>query len=307
MPIVAVTSLKGGVGKSTITLGLAGAAWELGLRVLVVDLDPQANSTATLDPVDARLSVGDVLADARPGIAADAIVASGWGRGVELLASEQALEHRNARETHGSSHRLRVALDGVADRYDVVLVDCPPSLGELTRNGLAAAQRALIVTEPGFFALQGAAQALEAVAVVRDTTNLALRAAGIVVNRLRPSLREHVFRLDELRRTYGGLVLDPPVLERAAVAQAQGACVPVQAWRSPGIGEVIDAFDDLLDELLAPADHAGPALAGGVRPLGSPSLGSPSVGSPSLGAQSLGTRVVGGGSVDAVAVGGRSS
>ena len=255
----AVVAQKGGVGKTTTLLGIAGAAWERGLRTLVVDLDPQANATAALDPVSTPYSTNDVLADARPGVAADAVVASGWGPEVSLVPAERALEHRAVPEGRDSTLRLRIALEGVLDDYDLVLVDCPPSLGELTRNALAAVRLALVVTEPSFFALPGAAAALEAIDVVRGSSNLVLRPAGVLVNRARVSTSEHAFRLAELRAAYPGLVLDPTVPERTALQQAQGACVPVQAWRSPGAREVADVYDDVLDTLLARA--AEPARA----------------------------------------------
>ena len=255
----AVVAQKGGVGKTTTLLGLAGAAWERGLRVLVVDLDPQANATAALDPASTAYTTNDVLADARPGVAADAIVPSSWGAGVDVLPSERALEHRAVPQGRDSGLRLRIALDGVVDRYDVVLVDCPPSLGELTRNALAAVRLALVVTEPSFFALPGAAAALEAVEVVRGSNNLALRAAGVLVNRARPQTSEHAYRLAELAEHYPSLLLPVTVPDRTALQQAQGACVPVQAWRSAGAREAADAFDDLLDLLLV---EAGRGVAG---------------------------------------------
>jgi len=249
VPSIAVISLKGGVGKSTVVLGLAGAAWKRGLRTLVIDLDPQANATAALD-VTPIYTTNDVLADAREGIAAEAIRVSGWGPHIEVLGAERALEHRNVPEGRASTLRLRIALTGVVDNYDLVLIDCPPSLGELTRNALAAAQLALVVTEPSFFALQGAAQAIGAIEVVRSAANLGLQTAGVVVNRVRPNTAEHVFRLAELRTVYGDLVLDPTVPERTALSQAQGACLPIQAWHSAGAQQAADVFDDLLDTML---------------------------------------------------------
>ncbi|CAB5022414.1 unannotated protein [freshwater metagenome] len=249
----AVVAQKGGVGKTTTLLGLAGAAWERGLRTLVVDLDPQANATSAMDPASTAYSTNDVLADARSGVAADAVVASGWGPGIDLIPAERALEHRAVPEGRDSTLRLRLALEGVIDNYDVVLVDCPPSLGELTRNALAAVRLALVVTEPSFFALPGAAAALEAIEVVRGSNNLVLRPAGVLVNRSRPQTSEHAFRLVELEAAYPNLILPYVVPERIAVQQAQGACVPVQAWRSPGAREVADVYDDLLDMLLTKA------------------------------------------------------
>ncbi len=257
----AVVAQKGGVGKTTTLLGIAGAAWERGLKVLVVDLDPQANATAALDPASTAYTTNDVLADARPGVAADAIVASGWGLGVDVLPSERALEHRAVPEGRDSALRLRLALEGVIDRYDLVLVDCPPSLGELTRNALAAVRLALVVTEPSFFALPGAAAALEAIEVVRGSSNLVLRPAGVLVNRARPQTSEHAFRLAELKAAYPHLLLPVSVPERTAVQQAQGACVPVQAWRSQGAVEAADAYEAVLDVLLARGAEAVTDLA----------------------------------------------
>lgn len=250
MTTLAIVSMKGGVGKSTVTLGLAGAAWARGLKVLVIDMDPQANSTVGLDVDEFAFSTNDVLADGRSGIAVEAIVPSGWGANVDVLPSERALEHRNIPEVRDSSLRLRVATTGVLDKYDLVLIDCPPSIGELTRNALATADAAVIVTEPGLFAIRGAQQAYEAVEVIRSATNLGLFTAGIVVNRVRANVKEHAFRIDELDESFGTLVLEPMLAERSVIGQCQGAGLPVQAWHSPGAREIDEAFEDLLDELL---------------------------------------------------------
>jgi len=270
--IIAALSLKGGVGKTSVVLGLAGAALERGMRVLVVDLDPQANATASLDPTRTPYTSSDVLYDGREGVARDAIVVSGWSPLVDVLPSERALEHRAATSGPQSALRLRRALSGVADQFDLVLIDCPPSLGELTRNALHAANKALIVTEPSFFAVQGAEQALEAVSIVAETGNADLKPVGIIANRVRPTLSEHIYRMDELRAAFGDLVLGG-LPDRAAVQQAQGACVPVQRWTSSGAKDINRALDVLLDQLLGTKQtsenvtlprpkSARPALAG---------------------------------------------
>lgn len=254
----AVVSLKGGVGKTTVVLGLAGAARCDGLRVLVVDLDPQANATAGLNPDRIVFTTGDVLADGREGVAADAVVPSGWGGGVDLIPAEAALERRNSSGSPDSALRLRRALRGVVEEYDLVLMDCPPSLGEITRNGLAAASHALVVTEPGYFALRGAEQALDAVTVIRDSVNLRLRAAGIVMNRMRRTLGEHSFRWEELAGAYPDLLLTPAVPERTVIQRAQGAGVPVQDLDRRAGADVTEVFQRLLRETIERARRRQP-------------------------------------------------
>lgn len=247
--VVAVLSLKGGVGKTSLVLGLAGAAQARGIPTLVVDLDPQANATSALDPVAAPYSVSDVLHDARPGVAAEALVSSCWGPGLQLIPSERALEHRAAETAPGSERRLRTTLLGVTSSYRLVLIDCPPNLGELTRNALYASDRALVVTEPSFFAVQSAAQAVDAIEVARCSGHENLSLLGIIATRVRPRFAEHKYRLAELREAFGDAVL-PPIPDRTAIQQAQGACVPVQRWRSASGKAASEAFDVLLDEAL---------------------------------------------------------
>jgi chromosome partitioning protein len=262
---VSVLSLKGGVGKTSVVLGLAGAARGRRLPTLVVDLDPQANATMVLDPHDVRFTASDVLADGRAGVMAEAVAATAWGPSVSVVASEPALEHRN-HPTDGSAqeHRLRAAMKGMRD-IELVLVDCPPSLGELSKNALAASDLALVVTEPTMFALTGTQQALAAVDVVRRGFNLRLRPAGIVVNRFRPRSAEHRYRLDELLATYRDLVLDPVLPDRSAVGAAAGSCVPIQSWPSPGAREIARIFSSYLDHLLTAAAADGPLTRGARR------------------------------------------
>jgi cellulose biosynthesis protein BcsQ len=261
---VAVVSLKGGVGKTTVTLGLAGAALRRGVPTLVADLDAQANATTVLDPRDGPATMADVLVQARSGSAARIAVPSGWGDGVRVLPAEPALAVRES-VADEDLLRLRRALRGLAEGYPdgapgprLVLVDCPPALGNLTRSALAAADRALVVTEPTLFALHGAAQALEAVESVRRAANLRLAVAGIVVNRVRPHSAEHAYRLEELRTAFPNLLLDPVLQERGALQQAAGAYVPVQSLKTPGAREAARAFDAYLDVVLAVDTAEGP-------------------------------------------------
>ena len=252
MPTIAVVSMKGGVGKTSVVLGLASAAWHRQDRCLVVDLDPQANATAALDVLAPAFTSSDVIADGRPGIAEQAITPAGWGGSISVLAAEPSLEHRQVPTGPNSALRLRTTLAGVPRAYDLVLIDTPPSLGELTRNALSCAHLALIVTEPGYFALRGAAQAAQAVDIIREATNPHLRLGGVLVNRRRPHGHEHDLRIAELREYFGAAVYPHVVPEADVIAAVQGAGIPLHAWSSPTARELQNVFDALLDDLTAP-------------------------------------------------------
>ncbi|SFS34046.1 ParA family protein [Saccharopolyspora flava] len=257
MQTVAVLSLKGGVGKTTVVLGLASAAMRRGVRTLVVDLDPQCNATAALEPEETAKGLSDVLADPRPEVVRAAVTGSAWGEEVDVLVGSEDAENLNGNHADGGHlSRLDEALselDGlIADGelpYQLVLLDCPPSLGRLTRSALVAADRALLVTEPTIFAVSGVQRAFEAVQAERSN-NPDLQPLGVVVNRVRPRSHEHQYRIDELRDIFGPLVMPVALPDRLAVQQAQGACMPIHQWGTPGAREVALAFNLILARTL---------------------------------------------------------
>jgi chromosome partitioning protein len=262
--VVATLSLKGGVGKTTVALGLAGAALQHGLRALVVDLDPQANSTIALDVGPTTATVADVLDDPRRSVVQAALAPSGWGEGIDVLVGDEQNERHNHPEPSAKQlSRLRRALERLAatdatgtedgvphEPYRLVIVDCPPSLGQLTRNALAAADRALLVTDPTMFAVSGVQRAFDAVQAERQRDNPDLQPLGVLINRVRPRNTEHEFRISELRELFGPLVLSGVLPDRSAVQQAQGACLPIQRWDTPGAREVSAVFTMLLGRVL---------------------------------------------------------
>jgi chromosome partitioning protein len=264
--VVASLSLKGGVGKTTVALGLAGAAQQHGLRTLVVDLDPQANATIALDVGATTATVADVLDEPRLSVLRGAIAPSAWGEGLDVLVGAEQLERHNHPEPGPAQlGRLSRALqrlgqldrpDGAdedepaEDPYRLVIIDCPPSLGQLTRSALAAADRAVLVTDPTMFAVSGVQRAFDAVQTERLRGNPDLQPLGVLINRVRPRNAEHEFRIGELRELFGALVLPGVLPDRSAIQQAQGACMPIQRWDTPGAREASAVFTLLLGRVL---------------------------------------------------------
>lgn len=245
---VAVVNQKGGVGKTTVTLGLASAAAAAGRRVLVVDLDPQAASTWVLgiDPGALVRTVADVLDPAgrrRPSTdeVDDVIVPSAWGDLVDVLPATAGLQDHE----QGAPDRLRRALDLVADRYEAILVDCPPSLGNLTVSGLTAARHALVVVEPSALGLRGIGGVADAIDEVWDAGNPDLELTGVVLNRVPAISSEAERRIDELARIVGRRTIwQPAVPQRVVVNQAVGDRRPIHAYGARA-ADPIDAFDRL--------------------------------------------------------------
>lgn len=242
---VAVVNQKGGVGKTSVTLGLASAAMARGHRVLVVDLDPQGASTWVLG-VDAHRvnkSVADVLNANRSGSAKSAIMGSIWSPMVDALPSVPALQHleviRGGLESMllgaKAETRLRKGLNGVTDGYDVVLIDCPPSLGALTTNGLAAAQQCLIVVEPSALSLRGILPVADLIESVWEHHNDGLNLAGVVVNRAPARSSDAEYHLEELYSLVGRkAVWHPYVPQRVIIAEAAAARAPIHHMGARG-------------------------------------------------------------------------
>ncbi|HUU85324.1 MAG TPA: AAA family ATPase [Phycisphaerae bacterium] len=178
---IAVTNQKGGVGKTTTVANLGTALANRGKRILLVDLDPQAHLTINfgLDPADQQTSIDQVLTDSVA--VADAAVEVRPNLHLvpshtDLVAAEAELIAVVGREVI-----LRDALAGVADRFDFLLIDCPPSLGVLSLNALAAAEEVLIPLQPHFLGLQGLAKLLETISLVQTRINAHLRVGGVVL------------------------------------------------------------------------------------------------------------------------------
>ncbi len=238
--IVAMCNQKGGVGKTTSTINLGAALAEYGRRVLLVDMDPQGALSAGLGVphyeldktihnvlVEPRVSIDDVLLQTR--VKHMDLVPSN----IDLSAAEIQLVNEVGRE-----QTLGRALHPVLDRYDYVLIDCQPSLGLLTVNGLACADGVVIPTECEYFSLRGLALLTDTVDKVRDRLNPKLEISGILLTRYDPrtvNSREVMSRVVE---RFGDLVFDTVITRTVRFPETSVAGEPITTWAPRSTGAI---------------------------------------------------------------------
>jgi chromosome partitioning protein len=238
--VVAMCNQKGGVGKTTSTINLGAALAEYGRRVLLVDMDPQGALSAGLGVphyeldrtvhnllVEPRVSIDEVLLHTR--VPHMDLVPSN----IDLSAAEIQLVNEVGRE-----QTLARALHPVLDRYDYVLIDCQPSLGLLTVNGLACADGVVIPTECEFFSLRGLALLTDTVEKVRDRLNPKLEISGILLTRYDPrtvNSREVMARVVE---RFGDLVFDTVITRTVRFPETTVAGEPITTWAPKSTGAI---------------------------------------------------------------------
>ena len=222
MPVTfAVANQKGGVAKTTTVHALGAALAEKGRRVLLVDLDPQGCLTFCLgiDPNDLPRSLHDVFVHRTP--ASEILMKVGelhlLPATIDLAGTEVHLLTRAGRE-----YALSRALEPIKGDYDVVLIDCPPSLGVLTINGLTAADEVLVPLQCETLSHRGVGQLLETIDDVKSYTNPGLKVRGVVATMFDGRTRLGREVLDDVRTRYGVEVLEPPVPKSVRVAEAPG-------------------------------------------------------------------------------------
>jgi chromosome partitioning protein len=240
---ISVLSQKGGTGKTTTVRTLTDVFRRIGLEVLPVDLDPQGNLSDYLDvDPEASPTVGDVLAGRAKMREAihDGIVPANLG----LAEAELVLGGRMGREL-----ALKKALREVKGEYDLVLIDCPPSLGLLTVNALVASDYALLSAEAQYFALQGVEQALEVIDLARENLNPDLEWLGIVLNIADMRTRHSREAFESLRAHFEDKLVETPIRASIAYAESAERAQSIVDYR-PDLGiDYLDVADEVLGRL----------------------------------------------------------
>jgi chromosome partitioning protein len=247
---VAVVNQKGGVGKTTTAINLGAALSEQGAHVLVIDMDPQANSTSGLglDSSRARLTVYDLIAGSA---SVDEVAVPTTVPRLFLVPSQRDLAGAEIElATEGEREvRLRRALADLTGGYGFVLIDCPPSLGLLTLNALATAPEMLVPMQAEYFALEGLSHLLYTQQLVRMNLNADLQLGGILMTQFdsRTSLAWEV--LQEVRRTYPQKVFRTLIPRNVRLSEAPSHGMPVTLYDPHCRGA--QAYRSLAEEILS--------------------------------------------------------
>ena len=244
--IIAVVNQKGGVGKTTTAVNLTAALHDLGLKVLLCDFDPQANATSGLgvDKKKIKNSVYDVVINDVP--ASAAIVQTKFG---DVLPSHPDLAGAGVEllSVPNPNHRLGEALKEVKDSYDVIFIDCPPSLELLTLNGLSAADSILVPVQCEYYALEGLSDLMATLRMVKKRINPRLEIFGVALTMFDGRTNFSTQVAQEVRRHFPGKVFATVVPRNIRLAEAPSHGLPVMAYDRSSRGAV--AYKAMAEEI----------------------------------------------------------
>lgn len=244
--IIAVVNQKGGVGKTTTAVNLTAALHDLGLKVLLCDFDPQANATSGIgvDKRKNKYSVYDVTINNIP--AKEAIVHTKYG---DVLPSSADLAGASV-ELISAPHRelqLEKALHSIKEDYDVIFVDCPPSLELLTLNGLCAADGILIPVQCEYFALEGLSDLMSTLRMVKKRMNPRLEIFGVALTMFDGRTNFSTQVAQEVRHHFPGKVFSTVIPRNVRLAEAPSHGIPVTAYDRSSRGAI--AYRTMAEEL----------------------------------------------------------
>ena len=244
---IAVVNQKGGVGKTTTSVNLTAALTEKGLKVLLCDFDPQANTTSGfgIDKRKVKHSIYNVVIDSVP--AADAIIQTKYGD-VLPASADLAGAAIELISTEYREHQLEKALEPLKDQYDLIMIDCPPSLEMLTLNGLAAADSILVPVQCEYYALEGLSDLMSTMRMVKRRINpkLDIFAVALTMFDGRTNFSSQVAQ--EVRRHFPGKVFATMIPRNIRLSEAPSHGMPVTAYDRSSKGAV--AYRAMAEEMI---------------------------------------------------------
>jgi chromosome partitioning protein len=251
--VYALANQKGGVGKTTTAINLAACLAEAGARTLIVDLDPQANATSGLGERAGKTSTYDLL----DGAPLEELVQRTRFENLDLIPSRPELAGavvELAGREDGESY-LAQSLEGAREEYAFIFLDCPPSLGPLTVNALAAADQVLVPMQAEYYALEGLSQLVKSVELVRARLNPRLSIGGVLLTMVDGRTRLSADVADEVRKHFGDRVFNTTIPRSVRLAEAPSHGLPAIAYdrRSAGADAYWRAANELVERRAAVA------------------------------------------------------
>ena len=243
---IAVVNQKGGVGKTTTAVNLTAALHDLGLKVLLCDFDPQANATSGLgvDKRKIKHSIYDVIINHVP--VKDAIVQTSYGdvlpSSADLAGAAVELISADNRE-----HQLEKAIESIKREYDVIFIDCPPSLEMLTLNGLCAADSILVPVQCEYFALEGLSDLMSTLRMVKRRINPRLEIFAVALTMYDGRTNFCAQVAEEVRRHFPGKVFSAVIPRNIRLAEAPSHGIPVTAYDKSSRGS--QAYKAMAEEM----------------------------------------------------------
>lgn len=235
--IIAITNQKGGVGKTTTAVNLAATLAEAGQRVLLLDFDPQGNASSGLgvERSEIRSSIYDVITG-NSGI--EETILRDWMENLDLIPADMRLAACDAElaDVENKNLILRGALRPLREKYEYLLIDCPPSLGTITVNALSAADTVLIPIQCEYYALEGLRQVLSSIEIVQEALNPSLLIEGIVFTMYDGRIRLSQEVVRTVRKNFRGNIFQSMIPRNVRLAEAPSHGLPITAYDSASSG-----------------------------------------------------------------------
>lgn len=235
--IIAITNQKGGVGKTTTAVNLAATLAEAGQRVLLLDFDPQGNASSGLgvERSEIRSSIYDVITG-NSGI--EETILRDWMENLDLIPADMSLAACDAElaDVENKNLILRGALRPLREKYEYLLIDCPPSLGTITVNALSAADTVLIPIQCEYYALEGLRQVLSSIEIVQEALNPSLLIEGIVFTMYDGRIRLSQEVVRTVRKNFRGNIFQSMIPRNVRLAEAPSHGLPITVYDSASSG-----------------------------------------------------------------------